>query len=122
MTEKVRESMRRLAEAHATIREEAPDIERQILDLDEDISRALLEDDDDNPLSRRLAWRVTQWAQNGWFPSSWETPLALITQTAELLGTKHHEQVESAIASHFERNAEKFINTVIDSHSSRTHI
>lgn len=122
MSEQLRESMRQFLAAQEAICLEAAEIEQQILELDEDISRALLEEDDDNPLSRRLNWRATLWVQNGWYPSIFNTPLSLITQTVELLGTEDHERVELAIASHFESNAEEFIQSVVERHPARADI
>lgn len=104
---------------HARIAAQAPAIEREIKAMDAEVARALHEDDDQSPLSRLMAYRATLWAQHGWFPSAWETPLSLISQTASLLGTPDHAVAEEAISEHFERDRRKFIDTVLKKHPER---
>ena len=104
---------------HTRIEAQAPEIEAAIRAMDADIARALHEDDDHTPLSRLIAYRTTLWAQHGWFPSAWETPLSLISQTAGLLGTSQHEEAEQAIAAHFERDRGNLIEWVTKRHPER---
>lgn len=119
VSEQLSDTFRRVREMHARIEAQAPAIEGAIRAMDADVARALHEDDDHTPLSRLIAYRTTLWAQHGWFPSAWETPLSLIGQTAALLGTSQHEEAEEAIAAHFERDRAKLVHWVIEKYPER---
>lgn len=115
----LQEAMRGIREMHVRIAAQSPAIERKIKAMDADVARALHEDDDQSPMSRLMAYRATLWAQHGWFPSAWETPLSLISQTANLLGTSDHEAAERAISAHFESDRNKLIDWVLKRHPER---
>lgn len=110
---------RELAEAAERNR---PAIEQQIAALDSEKSRALLGCENDPAMNRAMGLWLTQWAQHGWFPSCWTTPLALIGSAAKALGTKDHEEAEAAIQKYFENGAESFIEGVKKHHPSRAGI
>lgn len=117
--EPLQEAMRSFREMHVRIAAQAPAIERKIQAMDAEIARALHEDDDQSPMSRLMAYRATLWAQHGWFASTWETPLSLISQTASLLGTPEHDAAEAAISEHFERDRLKLIDAILKKHPER---
>lgn len=114
--------MRSIRKMHDRIAAQAPAIEQRIQAIDAEVTRALHEDDDQSPLNRLMAYRATLWAQNGWFPSSWETPLSLISHTAHLLGTPDHDVAEEAISDHFDGCRDKLINTIVKNHPERESI
>lgn len=119
VSDQLSEVFRRAREMHERIEAQAPVIEDAIRAMDADVARALHEHDDHTPLSRLIAYRTTLWAQHGWFPSAWETPLSLISMTAELLGTTQHEEAEKAIAAHFERDRFKLVEWVTERNPER---
>lgn len=102
-----------LTKIHEHIAEQLPKIEAEINAMNSDVKRALQEDPDSSPMGRIMNYRTTLWTQHGWFPSADHTPLSLISQTAELLGTSMHEQAEYKIASHFEEMRLEIIESVI---------
>jgi len=122
ISSQLRETAQSLREMHERLAAQAPKIESAIRMMDTEVARALHEDDDMSPLGRLIAYRTTLWAQHGWFPSTWDTPLELISRTAEVLGTAKHEMAERAIATHFDRDRQKHIDCVINSHPTRNAI
>ncbi len=121
-TEKLKSAFKNIREMHERIAAQAPAIEDAISAMDSSVTKALNEDDDKSPMHRLNAYRTTLWAQQGWFPSTWETPLSLISQTAELLGSSQHSQAEEAICSHFQSDRNKLIDSVIENNPDRKDI
>lgn len=117
--EKFRDAMTKF---HENIEKQLPKIDTAIEEMNCDVKRALQEASDTTPLNRVLSYRTTLWTQHGWFPSADQTPLSLISQTAELLGTRLHDKAEARIASHFEEMRLEVIESVISTNPSREQI
>jgi hypothetical protein len=109
-------------EINQRLEAQAPEIERAIKRLDVDVRRALLENDNKNPMTRLTDYRAILWAQHGWFLSTWHTPLSLLAQTAELLGTDSHDMAEQAIANHFESTIQTTLSDLSNGNPERAHV
>lgn len=98
----IAELSRGMLDLHRRLAEEAPCIEKRLSEFDDEMIDFLQEASTDNLLGRKVAFSMFILAQQGWYFSHWDTPLAGVTQSAAMFERGEAEKADAALASHIE--------------------